>query len=281
MTTPRDLETKGSPNWCPGCGNFGIWNALKMAISELGLEPHNIVMTSGIGCSSKHPHWLRTYAFNGLHGRLIPLALGVKLANHKLKVIGTGGDGDGYAEGGNHFMHFCRHNIGVTYIVHNNQIYGLTKGQASPTSDEGFVTKTTPYGTVEKALNPVLVALAAGATFVARGYAGNINQLKELMKRAIMHKGAAILDILQPCVTFNKVNTYDWYTKRVYELKEQCKTRIEAMTKASEWGDKIPIGVFYESNEPSYEERLPQLKVEPLAKQELNTDIKHLLEELK
>lgn len=281
MTTPRDLETKGSPNWCPGCGNFGIWNALKMAISELGLEPHNVVMTSGIGCSSKHPHWIRTYAFNGLHGRLAPLAEGIKLANHKLKVIGTGGDGDGYAEGGNHFLHFSRHNISVTYIVHDNQIYGLTKGQASPTSDEGFVTKTTPFGTVEKALNPLLVALAAGATFVARGYAGNINQLKDLMKKALMHNGAAVLDVLQPCVTFNKVNTYDWYAKRMYELKEPAKTRIEAMSKASEWKDKIPIGVLFESNEPSYEERLPQLKTTPLVKQELKTDIKELLEELR
>ncbi len=275
------LDTKGVPNWCPGCGNYAIWNSLKAALKELKLKPHEVVITSGIGCSSKISQWIRTYAFNGLHGRLLPLAEGVKLTNHKLTVIACGGDGDGYAEGTNHFIHFCRSNIDVTYIVHNNQIYALTKGQASPTSDEGFVTKTTPYGVIEKAINPIMLALSAGATFVARGFAGNPSQLKELMKKAIAHKGAALLDVLQPCVTWNKLNTYDWYSKRIYELKKPLPTRLEAIKRAMEWGNKIPIGIFFVSKEKTYQERYPVIAKQTLLIQKPNTDISKLLEELK
>ncbi|MDD4353251.1 MAG: 2-oxoacid:ferredoxin oxidoreductase subunit beta [Candidatus Nanoarchaeia archaeon] len=271
------IETKGKPNWCPGCGNYGIWESLKGAIKELKLKSENIVITSGIGCSSKISHWIRTYALNGLHGRALPLAEGIKLANPKLTVITCGGDGDGYAEGGNHFIHFCRSNINVKYFVHDNQIYGLTKGQPSPTSDEGFITKTTPYGTIEKAINPILLAIASGATFVARGYAGDINHLKNLMKQAIKHKGAAIIDILQPCVSFNNKNTYKWYQERIYKLEKSSDSRIEAMKIAEQWGKKIPIGIIYQSNEPTYEERIPAInnKTKPA------NSIKSLIDELK
>jgi 2-oxoglutarate ferredoxin oxidoreductase subunit beta len=275
------LETKGKPNWCPGCGNYGIWGALKLAIKELEINPKDIVITSGIGCSSKIPHWVKTYAFNGLHGRALPLAEGIKIANQDLTVIACGGDGDGYAEGTNHFIHYCRSNINVKYFVHDNQIYALTKGQPSPTSDEGFITKTTPYGTIEKALNPVLAAISSGATFVARGFAGDIDHLKELMKKAIKHKGAALIDILQPCVTFNKENTYKWYQDRVYKLKKPVSTRMEGMKIAMEWGEKIPIGIIYQSNEPTYEERIPALKKSSLIKSNIKNNIKELFNELK
>ena len=275
------LRTRGLPNWCPGCGNFSILVALKAALAELGLKSHEVVLTSGIGCSSKIPQWVRTYAFNGLHGRPLPLAKGIQLTNHELKVIACGGDGDGYAEGTNHFIHFCRSNINVAYFVHDNQIYALTKGQASPTSDEGFITKTTPYGVIEKAVNPLLLALSAGATFVARGFAGDVNHLKGLMKKAVTHKGAAVIDILQPCVTFNRKNTYDWYNKRVYKLKNPEPTMIKAIKRAMEWGKRIPIGVFYKVREKTYQERYPVIKKTPLIKQGVKNDITKLLHELK
>jgi len=254
------LETFGKPNWCPGCGNYGLWEALKLAIKESKINPKDLALTSGIGCSSKIPHWIRSYAFNGLHGRALPLAEGIKIANKKLTVIACGGDGDGYAEGMNHFIHFCKKNIDVKYFVHDNQIYGLTKGQPSPTTDEGSITKVTPFGTIEKAINPLILAIASGATFVARGYAGDINHLKELMKAAIKHKGAAVIDILQPCVTFNKTNTYKWFQERIYKLDKPFDSRIEALKTAQIWGEKIPLGIIYQSSEPTYEERIPGLK---------------------
>lgn len=274
------FDTNGSPNWCPGCGNYSIWNALKMALSELDFKPEEVVITSGIGCSSKISQWVRTYAFNGIHGRPIPLAIGIRLSNPQLKVIAHAGDGDGYAEGTNHFIHLMRSGINITYIVHNNQVYALTKGQASPTSDEGFITKTTPSGVVEKAINPLMLALSAGASFVARGFAGDVNGLKELMKKAIRHNGPALLDVLQPCVTYNHKNTYEWYKKRVYYLKQPLKTRAEALRKAMEWGERIPIGVFYARKEKTFEERIGIKK--PLVHQDLlRINIKPLLEELK
>lgn len=253
----EDLRTWDSPNWCPGCGNYGIWTALKMALSESGIPSEKIVLTGGIGCSSKIPLWIRVNAFCGLHGRTVPVAEGIKLANPELTVIACGGDGDGFAEGTNHFIHLMQNNINVKYFVHDNQIYGLTKGQTSPTSDEGFITKTTPWGAV-KALNPISVALAAGGTFVARGFAGDVTQLKDLMKKAITHEGAALIDILQPCVTFNNKNTYAWYKERVYYLDKPLPTRAEALTKSLEWDSKIPCGVFYESSEKLMDDIVPK-----------------------
>jgi len=251
------LNTWDKPNWCPGCGNFGIWNALKLAIKDLGLPREKVAMTGGIGCSSKIPYWVNVNAYCGLHGRPVALATGIKLGNPELTVIACGGDGDGFAEGTNHFIHLMRTNTDITYIVHDNQIYGLTKGQTSPTSDEGFITKTTPWGSA-KALNPLSTALGAGATFVARGFAGDLKELKELMKKAIKHKGAAFLQVMQPCVTFNKKNTFAWYKKRIYYLKSPLKTRAEAFKKSLEWGNKIPLGVLYQSSEKTLDEQIPE-----------------------
>ncbi len=268
------LETWDKPNWCPGCGNYGIWTALKKALTELGLPRDKVVMTGGIGCSSKIPYWVNVNSFCGLHGRPVALAIGVKMAKPDLTVIASGGDGDGFAEGTNHFIHLCRTNTDVNYIIHDNQIFALTKGQTSPTSDEGFISKTTPWGAV-RALNPISVAIASGATFVARGYAGDVNGLKDLIKRAIKHKGASILDVLQPCVTMNKVNTYAWYQQRVYYLKKQPKSRVDAFKKSLEWGDKIPLGVFYESNEETRDDHSP--KAGPVKIRDVSRLIKELM----
>lgn len=203
----------------------------------------------------------------------------MKLANPKLKVIAMGGDGDGYSEGTNHFVHAARSNINVTYIVHDNQIYGLTKGQCSPTSDKGMITVTSPNGVVQRAINPLQLAIVNGASFVARGFAGDVLGLVELMKKAITHKGFALLDVLQPCVTFNKLNTYDWYKKRVYYIKKPLSTRIAAIKKAGEWGKKIPLGVFFEAREDTYDESLT--KNRSIALEDYSrVDIKPLLESL-
>jgi 2-oxoglutarate ferredoxin oxidoreductase subunit beta len=268
------LNTWDQPNWCPGCGNYGIWNALKLALKELKLPREKVVMTGGIGCSSKIPYWVNVNSFCGLHGRPVALATGVKLARPDLTVIASGGDGDGYAEGTQHFIHLCKNNVDINYFVHNNQIYGLTKGQTSPTSDEGFITKTTPQGAF-KALNPISTALGAGASFVARGFAGDIKNLKDLMMKAIKHKGASFLDILQPCVTFNKKNTYAWYKERVYYLKKPFKNRASAFKKSLEWGEKIPLGIFYEVKEKTLGQRLP--KPSKVVKRSINKLFKELV----
>ncbi len=245
----QDFESDDPIAWCPGCGNFSILKALKLAFVELNKKPQEIVIVSGIGQAPKTPHYLRCNTFNGLHGRTLPVATGIKLANHELTVLAQGGDGDGYAEGGNHFMHAMRRNIDVTYLVHDNQVYGLTKGQTSPTSSRGFVTKTTPWGAISPPLNPLLLAVASDCSFVARGFAGEIDHLKELIKAGILHKGFAFIDILQPCVSFNKVNTFKWYSERVYHLEEEKGydpgARSAALQRAQEWGERIPIGILY------------------------------------
>ncbi|MGQ9813507.1 MAG: thiamine pyrophosphate-dependent enzyme, partial [Dissulfurimicrobium sp.] len=235
--------------WCPGCGNFGILDALKKALAACGLSPHEVLIVSGIGQAAKTPHYLNVNVFNGLHGRAIPVATGAKLANPGLTVIAESGDGCMYGEGGNHFLSAIRRNINITVIVHNNQVYGLTKGQASPTSDEGFVTKAQPGGTYSSQFNPLTVAVALGAGFVARGYAGMKEHLAGLIARAIMHRGFSLVDILQPCVSFNKVNTYAWYKERCYELPAgyDSSDRALAFKTALLFGDRIPLGVIYEA----------------------------------
>ncbi len=209
-----EFNTKERSQWCPGCGDFAIVAALKGALADLDIPLHQTVISSGIGCSGKIPHYLNTYGFEGLHGRSLPVASGIKLANHKLNVIAMGGDGDGYGIGSGHFVHVMRRNYDMTYIVHDNQIYGLTTGQASPTTQLGMKTKTTPHGVVEYPFNPLATAIMGGATFVGRAFAGDMLHLKAIMKEAISHRGVALLDVLQPCVTFNKLNTYDYFTKR-------------------------------------------------------------------
>ncbi|GAB6182424.1 2-oxoacid:ferredoxin oxidoreductase subunit beta [Thermodesulfovibrio hydrogeniphilus] len=257
------------PAWCLGCGNFSILKAFNLAMVELGISPHEIVVVSGIGQAGKFPHYTRCNTFNGLHGRTLPVATGVKLANHSLKVIAVAGDGDCYGEGGNHLLHAIRRNVDVKLFVHNNQIYGLTKGQASPTSMKGMITKTQPFGVLSEALNPVALAIALDCSFVARGFAGDIEHLKELMKQAITHKGFALLDILQPCVSFNKINTFEWYKQRVYYLEADydLSDRIKAFEKSLQWGDKIPIGVFYKKEKPTLEEQIPVIREIPLVDQ--------------
>ncbi len=234
--------------WCPGCGNFGILNSLKKAMVQCGLKPQDILIVSGIGQAAKTPHYLRCNCFNGLHGRAIPVAMGAKLANPRLTVIVESGDGCVYGEGGNHFLAAIRKNPDITLFVHNNRIYGLTKGQASPTSPQGFVTKAQPKGNSAIPFNPLAVAIVMGAGFVARGFAGMPDHLTKLMAKAVQYKGLAIVDILQPCVSFNKVNTYAWYRERCYELTEthDSGNQISALEKAMESEDRIPLGVLYE-----------------------------------
>ena len=270
--------------WCPGCGNFGILNAAKKALVELGTAPHQVLMVSGIGQAGKLPHYVRCNVFNSLHGRPIPPAIGAKIANPELIVVAVSGDGDAYGEGGNHFIHAMRRNHDVTYLVHNNQVYGLTKGQASPTSDAGFITKTTPYGAATP-INPIALAIVTGASFVSRGFAGDVEHLTSLIKMGITHRGFALIDILQPCVSFNHRNTYSWYRERVYKLEEESNydtgDRMAAFGKAQEWGDRIPIGVVYRQERLTFEEQLPALSKGPLVKQEIDPGrIEKLLDEL-
>jgi 2-oxoglutarate ferredoxin oxidoreductase subunit beta len=258
------------PAWCPGCGNFGILAAVKKTLVELNLDPHGILLVSGIGQAGKLPHYTKGNVFNSLHGRPVPPAIGAKLANRELTVIAISGDGDGYGEGGNHFVHAARRNHDITYLVHNNQIYGLTKGQTSPTSDIGFVTKTTPQG-APPPINPITLAIAAGASFVARAFAGDIDYLSQIIKQGINHRGFALIDILQPCVSFNHKNTYQWYKERVYKLEQDGNYDISdknaAFKKAQEWGEHIPIGVFFREDRPTYESAFPVLVKDTLVSQ--------------
>ncbi len=282
MATPAELsEPQHAISWCPGCGDFAIVAALKSALSKLNIEPSNTVVAAGIGCSGKLPHYVKTYGFEGLHGRSLPAASAIKLANHSLTVIDVGGDGDGYGIGMGHFMHTCRRNIDMTYIVHNNQIYGLTTGQTSPTSEKGFKTKSTPEGVLEEPVNPLQLSICAGATFVARGFSGNLPHLTDLMQQAITHKGFAFIDVLQPCVTYNKLNTYAYFMKKCYKLGPDYdpSDKFGALKKAEEWADKIPIGVLYKTIRPTYEDGLPQLQAGPLVKQPLRPDVAGILAE--
>jgi len=252
--------------WCPGCGNHLILQAMKQALTEIGLEPRQVLFVSGIGQAAKAPHYLNANVFNGLHGRSLPAATGAKLANPNLTVIAESGDGCIYGEGGNHFLAAIRRNIDITVLAHDNQVYGLTKGQASPTSMEGFVTKAQPEGVISTPFNPVLVATAMRAGFVARGFAGNLEQLADLIKQAIAHKGFSLVDVLQPCVSFNKVNTFAWYKQRCYTLgpEHDPKNWEQANKKADEFGDKIPTGVIFKTDKPAFEDLLPVLKQGPL-----------------
>lgn len=240
--------------WCPGCGNFAIRKAMVAALMELGLPPHNVVFSTGIGQAAKAPHYIRVNLINGLHGRSLPAATGVKLANPELTVFAESGDGCSYGEGGNHFLAAIRRNIDLTYVVHNNQIYGLTKGQASPTTPKGQKTKTQPHGAPSEAFNPVAVAVTMGAGFVARGFAGEVEHLAGLIAAAARHPGFSLVDVLQPCVSFNKVNTYAWYKERCYRLGDDHDptNRQAALDRALEWGERIPLGVLWRSDRPAF-----------------------------
>src|SRR5918996_5412332 len=261
--TVKDMKGHADPDWCPGCGDFGVLNALKQAIVELGLLPHQVMTISGIGCSSNLPGYINTYGMHTLHGRSLAVASGAALANHEMKVVVTGGDGDGYGIGGNHFVHSARRNVDLTYIVMDNQIYGLTTGQTSPTSVKGMKTNSTPSGSVENPINPIPLAIAAGATYVARGYTGQVKHLVELIKGGIQHRGFALIDAFSPCVTFNLDNTHEFFkqrTKKLEDIGHDPTNFAAAMEKGYEWGDEIPIGLFWKRDDlPSLGELEPAL----------------------
>jgi len=249
----KEYKAEVPSDWCPGCGDFGVLSSLFQVLSELSIQPHNVLVVSGIGCSSNLPGFIKVNGVHSLHGRALPFATGAKFANHDMTVIATGGDGDGYGIGLNHFIQAMRRNINVTYIVMNNEIYGLTTGQASPTSETGMKTKSTPEGNLEGMLNPMALALAAGCGFVARGFSGQQKQLLQLYKEGIEHKGFSLIDVFSPCVTFNKIQTYPWFRERVYKLEDESHDPTDlraANEKALEWGSRIPIGLFYRNPDP-------------------------------
>ena len=262
--TAKDFKGEISPDWCAACGDFGVLNSLQRACAELGLRPHEILTVSGIGCSSNLPGYFNAYGMHTLHGRALAVATGAKLGNHTLKVIATGGDGDGYGIGGNHFTHTARRNVDLTYIVMNNQIYGLTTGQVSPTSSMGMKTKSTPFGSVEMPVNPITTAIMSGATFVARGYSSDVKHLTDLMKKGIQHKGFALIDVFSPCVTFNHDNDHSFFKERVKKLEDEGHDPTDwksACEKAMMWGDTIYTGLFFQPSEsPSLEKLEPVLR---------------------
>lgn len=297
-----DYRSDVHNDWCPGCGDFGILSALQIALAELKLPPHQVAIFSGIGCSGKTPHFVNVNGIHTLHGRAVPFATGAKLANPQLEVIVVGGDGDGLGIGMGHFISAGRRNIDITYMIHDNGVYGLTKGQASPTLQLGLKTKAIPSPNITAAVNPIALALAAGYTFVSRGYSYDVRHLKELMKKAISHRGLALVDILQPCPTYNDINTKEWYSGEdrldpktgkpapryylleetgydpvVHSLDEDFKKIDQALTKSREWGDRIPVGVFYQNElVPTYEDRISHrisdYSVKPPAKQIIGAD---------
>lgn len=263
-------KSSTKPTWCPGCGDYGVVAAVERALQTLQIPPHEVLIVSGIGCSSNLPHFLSTYGFHAIHGRAIPVAEGARLANHKLHVIVTGGDGDGYGIGLGHALHAMRRNIDLTYIVMNNEIYGLTTGQASPTSLMGHKTKSTPQGVIEEPVNPLALALAAGATYVARGFSGDVKHLSDLVANGLRHRGFALVDVLSPCVTYNHLNTFDYFRQRVYKLETAShdpSNLLAAYEKAHEWGDRIPTGLFYRTERPTYEDLEESLQAGPLVEQ--------------
>jgi len=283
MVTIKDYAPASPYQWCPGCGNFNIVNALRQALVALNLEPSQVLLVSGIGQAGKMPHYLHGHVLNELHGRGLPAAQAAKIVNHELNVISIGGDGDGYGEGGNHFLGAMNRNVDMTYIVCNNQVYGLTKGQASPTSDQGFITRTTPEGAWFP-MRPLAVAIASNCSFVARGFCGDAEQLFDLIKQGITHKGFALIEVLQNCVSFNKVNTLEWYKQRVYKVESDVydpSNRSAAFEKAWEWGERIPTGVIYRVQRPTYESQLAAIRQISLVRQTLNPqDFRPLIDEL-
>ncbi len=275
-------KVEAKATWCPGCGDFAVLRGLQIALASLGLNPKDVVIVSGIGCSSNLPGFLNSYGFHGLHGRAVPVASGIKLANHDLTVIIAGGDGDGYGIGLGHFIHAMRRNLDITYVVMNNQVYGLTTVQAAPTSEKGMVTKSTPQGVLEGPVNPIALALVSGATFVARGFSGDADHLAKLTEEGIKHKGFSLIDIMSPCVTYNRQNTYQWFRERVYRLEEDnhdIQSVNQALKRSQEWEDRIPLGIFYKDSRPTYEREEQVLKYMPLVHQPIDQTVE-LVKEL-
>lgn len=282
--TFKDFETHIFPTWCPGCGNFGVWTALKQAMAQINLEPHRTVVVFGIGCSGNQSNFVRSYGFHGLHGRALPVGEGIALANSGVKTIVVGGDGDGYGEGMAHFIHTMRANPNITYLVHDNQVYGLTKGQIAPTASKGFKSPSTPEGSVDNPVNPISLALAAGCGFVSRGFAGDTTHLTALIKEAIQYRGFALVDVFQPCVTFNHLNTYKWFYDRVVKLEtlKHDPTNLDAAWKQAQNVEKLPIGLFYKKQMPTLEDGFTALKDKPLVDQPSDKrNIQPLLEKMR
>lgn len=276
MPTPVSESTLKSPifpTWCPGCGDFGIWSAIKKALTELAIPEEQLVIVFGVGCSGNMADFIRCYGFHALHGRALPVAQSIKLANHGLKILVVAGDGDTYGEGMGHFIASCRGNHDVTLLVHDNEVYGLTTGQAAPTTEKGRKTKSTPTGIIEAPINPIATAVSAGATWVGRGFAGNIPFTTDLVKKALLHKGFSVLDVFQPCVTFNKVNTHLWYNERVKPI-ESATPNTDKLT-AIKWSmesQTLPIGVFYEdTTQAAYHEQVSALQEKTLVSQSIET----------
>jgi len=275
MVTVADFTNDIRPTWCPGCGDYGIWNALKRGFVKANLTPQEIMMVTGIGCGSKMNDYMHINGLNTLHGRALAVATGFKLANPAMKVIVVHGDGDGYGEGGNHFLHAARRNIGLVDLIENNHVYGLTKGQYSPTSRLGFITKTSPRGALERPISPLALAISQGATFVARGFSLDINGLADIIAEAMHHRGYALIDVMQPCVSFNRQMDYDWYRQRIYRVEDEGhdpSDREAALRRALEFpgGERIPIGIIYRTEDvPSYEEQVASLLMGPLVHQPL------------
>lgn len=266
MVTPDHYQSDYANQWCPGCGNFGILAAMQEALAALDIAPHQVLIVSGIGQAAKTPHFLRCNFFHALHGRALPLATGAKVANHELTILVNTGDGDCYGEGGNHFMHAVRRNVDVTVLAHDNRVYGLTKGQASPTSDLGMQTKTQPHGVISKPFNPLGVALSLGCGFVARGFSNDVEHLSALIGAGVRHRGFALIDILQPCVSFNRVNTHQWYKERIEPVgsDHDVMDRHAALKLAEQWGERIPVGILFQHQTPTFSERIDQLNQGPL-----------------
>lgn len=279
MATFKDFRNSVKPNWCPGCGDFAVQAAMQRAFANVGLEPEDIAIVAGIGCSGRISGYINAYGFHGIHGRSLPIAQGVKMANRELKVIASGGDGDGFAIGMGHLVHAIRRNIDVTYIVMDNQIYGLTKGQASPRSASGFKTKGNPGGTIESALSPMELALTAGATFVAQSFSSDLKGLTALIEAAINHKGFSLLNVFSPCVTYNKVNTYDWFKENLIQLSTiegyDPHNRMKAMQNLMEHNGLVTGLIYHDKDKPSYEDQVIGFKEEGLAKQELGITEEH------
>ncbi len=257
---PEDLNSKMFPTWCPGCGDYGIWAALKRSIIDLGITKEEIVIVYGIGCSGNMSSFLNVYGLHGLHGRAIPVAEGIKLANSKLKVIVIGGDGDLLGEGMGHIVMAARSNPDITVILHNNQVYGLTTGQSSPTALKGSVSKTYPNGVADEPVNPIQLMLTLGGSHVLRGFSGDIDHLTEMISKGLKHRGFSLVDVLQPCVTFNKLNTYAWFRERIKKLESPESSRIEALKQAVWTNEQILIGEFFAENKAVLGDNYPQLQ---------------------
>lgn len=274
----RKFRNDVRPNWCPGCGDYSVQSAIQRAGANLGLYPEQLVLVSGIGCSGRISGYIRSYGYHGVHGRALPIAQGVKMANRDLTVVAVGGDGDGFAIGLGHTVHAMRRNMDITYIVMDNQVYGLTKGQTSPRSPEGFVTSSSPDGSIEKPIQPMEVALVNGATFVAQSFSSDVVELTSLIERAIEHKGFSIINVYSPCVTYNKVNTYDWFRENLIDTSEvdnyDTTNRIQAIQTLIEHNGLV-TGVLYEENKPSYQDLIQGFAEKPITKQNLYVEEGH------